>query len=154
MLRLGEGMLSGRLMPIFQSPLRDDGYDISDYYTIQPVFGSVADFKKLLDEAHQRGMKVLTDLVMNHTSDQHPWFQSARSSRTSLGQNIARPRSPPTTARVMVLKTCARRGRSIRPRNSCVRSRVVRRPTPVRRSICGGSSTRTGGRSTRRRRDC
>jgi maltose alpha-D-glucosyltransferase/alpha-amylase len=71
------------LMPIFQSPLRDDGYDISDYFTIQPTFGTVADFKHLLDEAHQRGMKVLTDLVMNHTSDQHPWFQAARSSRTS-----------------------------------------------------------------------
>jgi maltose alpha-D-glucosyltransferase / alpha-amylase len=71
------------LMPIFQSPLRDDGYDISDYFTIQPTFGTVADFKHLLDEAHKRGMKVLTDLVMNHTSDQHPWFQAARSSRNS-----------------------------------------------------------------------
>lgn len=71
------------LMPIFQSPLRDDGYDISDYYTIQPRFGTVEDFKILLDEAHRRGMRVLTDLVMNHTSDQHPWFQAARADRNS-----------------------------------------------------------------------
>ncbi len=71
------------LMPIFQSPLRDDGYDISEYYTIQPTFGTVEDFKRLLDEAHKRGIRVLTDLVMNHTSDQHPWFQAARADRNS-----------------------------------------------------------------------
>ncbi len=71
------------LMPIFQSPLRDDGYDISDYFSIQPAFGNVDDFKVLVAEAHRRGMKILTDLVMNHTSDQHPWFRSARSSRNS-----------------------------------------------------------------------
>ncbi len=71
------------LMPIFQSPLRDDGYDISDYYAIQPGFGTVEDFKNLVEEAHKRGMRVLTDLVMNHTSDQHPWFQAARADRNS-----------------------------------------------------------------------
>lgn len=60
------------LMPIYPSPRRDDGYDISDYCDIDPVFGSTDDFKRLLDESHQRGMRVITDLVLNHTSDQHP----------------------------------------------------------------------------------
>ena len=58
------------LMPIFQSPLRDDGYDISDYYTIQPIFGTVEDFKRLLDEAHKRGIRVLTDLVIGKPVDE------------------------------------------------------------------------------------
>lgn len=71
------------LLPIFQSPLVDDGYDVSDFYNIQPRFGTVADFKDLIDGAHQRGMKIIADLVMNHTSDQHPWFIEARSARTS-----------------------------------------------------------------------
>lgn len=71
------------LMPIYPSPRRDDGYDISDYCDIDPVFGSTDDFKRLLDESHQRGMRVITDLVLNHTSDQHPWFQAARADRNS-----------------------------------------------------------------------
>lgn len=66
------------LLPIFVSPLKDDGYDIADYYAIHPDFGNLDDFKSLLQAAHQRGMRVITDLVINHTSDQHPWFQSAR----------------------------------------------------------------------------
>jgi maltose alpha-D-glucosyltransferase/alpha-amylase len=68
------------LLPFYPSPLRDDGYDIADYYTINPSYGSIADFKKLLDEAHRRNLKVITELVINHTSDQHPWFQKARHS--------------------------------------------------------------------------
>jgi maltose alpha-D-glucosyltransferase / alpha-amylase len=67
------------LLPIFQSPLRDGGYDISDYFTILPEFGDLGDFVELVDEAHKRGMRVVADLVMNHTSDQHPWFQASRS---------------------------------------------------------------------------
>lgn len=66
------------LMPFFQSPLRDDGYDISDYYQILPVHGTLEDFKRFLDEAHGRGMKVIIELVLNHTSIDHPWFQEAR----------------------------------------------------------------------------
>lgn len=66
------------LLPIFVSPLMDDGYDIADYYAIHPDFGDLDDFQGLLEAAHQRGMRVITDLVINHTSDQHPWFQSAR----------------------------------------------------------------------------
>jgi len=66
------------LLPIYASPLLDDGYDIADYYTIHPDYGNLNDFKTLLQAAHQRGMRVITDLVLNHTSDQHQWFQSAR----------------------------------------------------------------------------
>src|SRR3954471_15196141 len=66
------------LLPFYPSPLKDDGYDISDYYNINPSFGNIDDFKKLLTEAHARGLKVITELVINHTSDRHPWFQKAR----------------------------------------------------------------------------
>ena len=69
------------LLPIYASPLLDDGYDIADYYTIHPDFGNLNDFKDLLQAAHQRGMRVITDLVLNHTSDQHEWFQAARKGR-------------------------------------------------------------------------
>jgi maltose alpha-D-glucosyltransferase/alpha-amylase len=69
------------LLPFYPSPLKDDGYDISDYTNVHPAYGTIEDFKLFLDQAHQRGMKVLTELVVNHTSDQHPWFQQARSSR-------------------------------------------------------------------------
>ncbi|MCC6741900.1 MAG: maltose alpha-D-glucosyltransferase [Planctomycetia bacterium] len=66
------------LLPIFPSPRRDDGYDISDYRGIHPDLGTMDDFRELLDRAHAAGLRVLTDLVLNHTSDQHRWFQSAR----------------------------------------------------------------------------
>jgi maltose alpha-D-glucosyltransferase/alpha-amylase len=68
------------LLPFYPSPLRDDGYDIADYTTINPIYGSLDDFKQFLDEAHARNIRVLTELVINHTSDQHPWFQRARTS--------------------------------------------------------------------------
>lgn len=67
------------LLPFYPSPLKDDGYDIAGYYGILPEYGNIDDFRALLDAAHERGMRVITDLVMNHTSDQHPWFQAARS---------------------------------------------------------------------------
>jgi maltose alpha-D-glucosyltransferase / alpha-amylase len=66
------------LPPFYASPLRDGGYDISDFRAVLPEFGTVEDFVVLLDEAHKRGIRVITDLVMNHTSDQHPWFQESR----------------------------------------------------------------------------
>ncbi len=71
------------LLPIYPSPLLDDGYDIADYYGVHPDYGKLDDFKTLVREAHARGLRVIADLVMNHTSDQHPWFQSARSSKDS-----------------------------------------------------------------------
>ena len=66
------------LLPFLESPLKDDGYDTADYYTVLPVHGDLDDFKAFLDDAHGRGMRVVTELVLNHTSDQHPWFQEAR----------------------------------------------------------------------------
>jgi maltose alpha-D-glucosyltransferase/alpha-amylase len=66
------------LMPFYPSPLKDDGYDIADYLNIHPQYGTLDDFKQMLDEAHARDLKVITELVINHTSDQHPWFQAAR----------------------------------------------------------------------------
>jgi len=66
------------LMPFYPSPLRDDGYDISEYENVNPQYGTIEDFKEMLDAAHQRGLRVITELVINHTSDQHPWFKAAR----------------------------------------------------------------------------
>jgi maltose alpha-D-glucosyltransferase / alpha-amylase len=71
------------LLPFYPSPLRDDGYDIASYYGINATFGLLEDFKMAVDEIHRRGMRVITDLVVNHTSDQHPWFQEARRSKDS-----------------------------------------------------------------------
>ena len=69
------------LLPFYPSPLRDDGYDIADYTDINPDYGTLNDFRRFLDEAHRRGLRVITELVLNHTSDQHPWFQKSRQSR-------------------------------------------------------------------------
>ena len=66
------------VLPFFPSPLRDDGYDIADYTSINPIYGNLEDFQDLLDAAHQRGIRVIIELIINHTSDQHPWFQRAR----------------------------------------------------------------------------
>ena len=66
------------LLPFYPSPLRDDGYDVADYRNIHPEYGSRHDFRVFMREAHQRGLRVITELIVNHTSDQHPWFQAAR----------------------------------------------------------------------------
>ena len=66
------------LLPIYPSPLRDDGYDIGDFYNIHPDYGTVDDLRALVDEAHRRGLRVVADLIPNHTSDQNPWFQASR----------------------------------------------------------------------------
>src|SRR5213594_4299061 len=66
------------LLPFYPSPLRDDGYDIADYANIHPTYGTLPDFRLFLKEAHRRGLRVITEMVLNHTSDQHPWFQRAR----------------------------------------------------------------------------
>ena len=68
------------LLPFYPSPLKDDGYDIADYCDVHPMYGTLADFKEFLRQAHRRGLRVITELVLNHTSDQHPWFQRARRS--------------------------------------------------------------------------
>jgi maltose alpha-D-glucosyltransferase / alpha-amylase len=69
------------LLPFYPSPLRDDGYDIADYDDVNPSYGTLQDFKVFLREVHRRGLRVITELVINHTSDQHPWFQRARRAR-------------------------------------------------------------------------
>ena len=66
------------LLPFYASPLRDDGYDIADYADVHPDCGTLADFEFFLEEAHRRGLRIITELVLNHTSDQHPWFKRAR----------------------------------------------------------------------------
>ncbi len=71
------------LLPFYPSPLRDDGYDIADYYGVHPAYGTLDDVRRFVNEAHRRNLRVITELVINHTSDQHPWFQAAR--RAPLG---------------------------------------------------------------------
>src|ERR1700746_3541158 len=66
------------LLPFFPSPLKDDGYDISDYTDVHSMYGTIADFQAFLSAAHDRNLQVIIELVVNHTSDQHPWFQAAR----------------------------------------------------------------------------
>jgi maltose alpha-D-glucosyltransferase / alpha-amylase len=69
------------VLPFYPSPLRDDGYDIADYRSVNPSYGTLRDFRKFVRAAHERGLKVITELVINHTSDTHPWFQRARSAK-------------------------------------------------------------------------
>ena len=68
------------LLPFYPSPQRDDGYDIADYLDVNRDYGTLEDFRRFVEEAHRRGLRVITELVINHTSDQHPWFQAARAS--------------------------------------------------------------------------
>src|SRR5207248_2369641 len=70
------------LLPMYRSPLRDGGYDIADFFEIHPDYGTVDDFREFVEQAHQRGMRVIADLVMNHTSADHPWFQESRTEPT------------------------------------------------------------------------
>ena len=72
------------LNPIHPTPHRDDGYDVSDYYAVDPRLGTLGDFAELAAQANQRGIRLILDLVVNHTSDQHPWFQAARRDPQSL----------------------------------------------------------------------
>jgi maltose alpha-D-glucosyltransferase/alpha-amylase len=74
----GLGVTAIWILPFYPSPLKDDGYDISTYFAVHPDYGTMADFKLFLGEAHKRGLRVITELVLNHTSDQHPWFQQSR----------------------------------------------------------------------------
>jgi maltose alpha-D-glucosyltransferase/alpha-amylase len=71
------------LLPFYPSPMRDGGYDVSDFFNVQPEYGTLGDLVAFLEDAHRRGIRVIADLVMNHTSDQHPWFVESRSSRTN-----------------------------------------------------------------------
>src|SRR5258708_4457733 len=68
------GVTAMWLLPFYPSPLRDDGYDIADYTSVNPIYGTLRDFQEFLHEAHKRGLRVITEVVLNHTSDQHEWF--------------------------------------------------------------------------------
>src|SRR4051794_9440092 len=72
------------LLPMYPSPLRDGGYDISDFYSVHPDYGTLDDFQAFVAAAHQRGMRVIADLVMNHTSIDHPWFQESRDPASAM----------------------------------------------------------------------
>src|SRR5216684_546988 len=76
-----DGVTALWLLPFYPSPLRDDGYDIADYRNVHPDYGTLHDLKVFVQKAHAYGLKVITELVVNHTSDQHPWFQAARRAR-------------------------------------------------------------------------
>jgi len=75
------GVTAVWLLPFYPSPLKDDGYDIADYTSVHPSYGTLPDFRAFLREAHRRGIRVISELVLNHTSDQHAWFQRARRAR-------------------------------------------------------------------------
>ncbi len=81
------------LLPFYPSPLRDDGYDIADYFDVNPSFGTLDDFRALLDAAHQRNLRVITELVINHTSDQNPWFQKSRRAVAAAATGVIDPGS-------------------------------------------------------------
>ena len=94
------------LMPIYPSPLKDDGYDIADFYNIAETFGTLDDLKTLIAEAHQRDIRIIMDLVLNHTSDEHPWFLESKSSRDN-----------PKADCVRVVQVCREFHRSTFPAN-------------------------------------
>ncbi|PYK12130.1 MAG: maltose alpha-D-glucosyltransferase [Verrucomicrobia bacterium] len=83
------GITAVWLLPFYPSPLRDDGYDIADYFDVNPNFGTLDDFRAFLDAAHARNLKVITELVINHTSDQNPWFQKSRRAVAAAGAGIS-----------------------------------------------------------------
>jgi maltose alpha-D-glucosyltransferase/alpha-amylase len=93
------------MLPFYPSPLRDDGYDIADYYSVNPSYGTIEDFRALLEDAHRRNIRIITELVLNHTSDQNPWFQR----RAGLRQGH---RSGTSTSGAIIQKNIARRGSS------------------------------------------
>ena len=100
------------LSPIYPSPQDDNGYDISDYQDIDPTFGTLADFDALLADLHARGMRLIMDLVVNHTSDEHPWFVESRSSKDNPKRDWYwwRKRAQQLDLRLLGLRVGARRG--------------------------------------------
>ena len=109
------------LNPIHPSPQRDNGYDISDYYGIDPRIGTLGDFTELAVQARERGIRLLLDLVVNHTSDQHPWFrlgpQRSRLRRIATGTCGATPNRPTADRASCSLASKRRRGPSTRSRS-------------------------------------
>src|ERR1700704_268997 len=97
-------------MPFQPSPFRDDGYDVADYYGVDPRYGTIGDFVEFTHGCRQRGIRVLIDLVVNHTSDQHPWFKEARKSERSRNATTTcgRRSHRRTTTRAWSFRACKR----------------------------------------------
>src|SRR5690625_2183299 len=110
------------LLPFYPSPLRDDGYDIADYYGVHPDYGTIEDVQRFIDDAHERGLRIITELVINHTSDQHPWFQRARK---------APPGSPEREFYVWSRSEERRVGKESRIANACGRCRDIQKQSAV-----------------------
>ena len=112
------------LMPFFPSPLRDDGYDIADYDSVHSSYGTLEDFKKFLESAHERGIRVIIEMVLNHTSDQHPWFQEvakfAGQSRAGIGMSGVIPTPGITKPGSFFSTPRCPTGRGIRFRNPII----------------------------------
>ena len=84
------------LSPVYSSPMDDNGYDIKDYLSLNPILGDMADMKVLLDEAHHMGLKLIMDLVINHTSDEHEWFKESKKSNDNFYRDFYIWREKPT----------------------------------------------------------
>ena len=138
----GLGIETLWLNPIFASPNADNGYDISDYRQIMPDFGTMEDFDRLLKETHARGMRLLLDLVLNHTSDQHPWFREARTSRENPYYGGRRNRATPPTPRAISTRR-AMPGATTPPRGptTCTTSPGSSPTSTGRIPRCGPKST-------------
>ena len=123
------------LLPMYQSPLRDGGYDIADFFSIHPDYGTVDDFKTFVEQAHQRGIRVIADLVMNHTSADHPWFQESRTHPQARAVTGTSGRTPTTAG-------------PTRGSSSSTPSRRTGRGIPSAASTSGTASSRTSPTST------
>ena len=111
------------VLPFYPSPLRDDGYDIADYFGVHPAYGSLSDFERFVEEAHQRGIRVITELVVNHTSDQHAWFQRPARRRRARRSGISTCGATPTA------NTPTRESSSSTSRSQTGPGTTKRRPT-------------------------
>ena len=137
------------LMPFYPTTDRDDGYDITDYYGVDPRLGSAGDFVEVVRTARDRGMRVIIDLVVNHTSDRHPWFRAARSSRTSPYRDfyVWRDDEPPDTeerGRRSRTRRTASGSTTRRPRSGT--STASTAPSPTSTSPTRASATRSSRR--------
>ena len=116
--------------PFFRSPLLDMGFDITDYLDVEPVFGDLATFDRLISEAHRRDLKIIVDYIPNHTSDQHPWFVESRSSRDESEAGLVRVGrrrpGPGSTRTTGSARSVARSGNGTSPRASSIFTLTLR----------------------------